>query len=179
MILETQRLILRRWRADDVAALHAINTDPKVMEYYPALFSLEETQKIIQRFEKHFDEHGFGMWALEFKATNECIGFLGLQMATFTSIPCVEIGYRIASPYWGQGLAGEGSTAVLNFAARELKLKEVCAVAVKENLKSRRVMDKLGFSYEPSEDFDHPKMSAKHLKAHVLYRKMLSNLGHS
>jgi RimJ/RimL family protein N-acetyltransferase len=164
---------LRRWRAADRAPFAAMNADPRVMEFFPALLSPEETDARIARIEAHFDEHGFGLWAVEIPGVREFAGFVGLNHTPFeaTFTPCVEIGWRLAAEFWNQGFATEGARAVLAFGFETLKLDEIFSFTVPDNLRSRRVMEKIGMTHDVSDDFDHPLLPEGHrLKRHVLYR---------
>lgn len=172
--LRTPRLILRRWRPADHAPFAAMNADPRVMEFFPATLSPEETDASIARIEAHFDQHGFGLWAVEIPGMAHFAGFVGLNYPRFEAAftPCVEIGWRLAAEYWNQGFATEGARAALVFGFETLKLDEIVSFTVPDNVRSRRVMEKLGMTHNPSEDFDHPLVSDGHrLKRHVLYRK--------
>ena len=171
--LQTDRLILRRWRASDRAPFAHLNHDSRVMEFFPSPLSPEESAHFIDRIEAHFDHHGFGLWAAELRSTREFIGYIGLAVPRFESAftPCVEIGWRIAFAYWGRGLATEGARAAVRFAFEDLALQELVSFTVPANLRSRRVMEKLGMARNPAEDFDHPLLPLGHsLRAHVLYR---------
>jgi len=93
--------------------------------------------------------------------------------------PCVEIGWRLASESWGQGLATEGARAVVDHAFGVLALREIVSFTTAANLRSRRVMEKLGMSRDPREDFDHPLIPEGHrLRPHVLYRLRLEEWKH-
>ena len=171
--IETPRLILRRWRDSDRAPFAEINADPLVMEQLPRVLSREESDTMVDRIEKHFAERGFGLWAAELRATGAFIGYIGLATprfeAAFTS--CVEIGWRLAQKSWGQGLATEGARGVSAYAFADLQLPEIVSFTVPANLRSLRVMKKLGMSRDPREDFDHPSLPEGHrLRRHVLYR---------
>ncbi len=111
--LRTERLYLRRWRATDREPFAALNADPRVMEYFPAPLSPEESEALTSRIEGHFEQHGFGVWAVEIKGTAPFAGFIGLSIPRFEAhfTPCVEIGWRLASEYWGCGYATEGARA--------------------------------------------------------------------
>ena len=95
--IETDRLILRRWRDADREPFARMNANPAVMEHLPARLSPEESDQLIQNIEKHFERHGFGLWAAELRATGEFIGFVGLSVPRFETAftPCVEIGWRL------------------------------------------------------------------------------------
>jgi RimJ/RimL family protein N-acetyltransferase len=171
--LHTERLLLRRWRSADREPFAALNADPRVMEHFPALLSREESDAAADRIEAHFERHGFGLWAVELAGVTPFAGFIGLCVprceAHFT--PCVEIGWRLAADYWGHGLATEGARAALAFGFESLRLEEIVSYTVPDNLRSRRVMEKLGMTHQPTDDFDHPLLPAGHrLSRHVLYR---------
>ena len=172
-MLETERLILRRWQDSDREPFAAMNADPRVMEFFPGTLTREESDRLIDDIEGHFDNRGFGLFAAELKAERALIGFIGLHVASFQAhfTPCVEIGWRIAVPYWGKGLATEGSLEVIRFAFEWLRLESLVSFTVPENVASRRLMEKLGMTHDPAEDFDHPKLPPGHrLRRNVLYR---------
>jgi RimJ/RimL family protein N-acetyltransferase len=170
--LETERLLLRRWQEADCEPFYRINSDPRVMEFFPACLTREESDAVIWRVESHFDAHGFGPFAAELRSTGELAGFIGLAMPLFQAYftPCVEILWRLRADYWNQGLATEGAQVVLRFAFESLGLSEVVSFAVVGNFRSRRVMEKLGMTC--AGEFDHPELPEGHpLRRHVLYRK--------
>ena len=172
-MLETERLVLRRWKESDREPFAEINADPRVMEFFPGCLTREESDQLIDDIESHFDNRGFGLFATELKAEKKLIGFIGLHVATFQAhfTPCVEIGWRIAAAYWGKGLATEGSREVIKFAFDRLRLESLVSFTVPENTASRRLMEKLGMTYDPADDFDHPRLPPGHrLRRHVLYR---------
>ena len=171
--LRTNRLRLRRWRPADLAPFGAVNADARVMEYFPAALSREDSDKLASRIEAHFDEHSFGLWAVEIPKTTSFAGFIGLSVPRFEAhfTPCVEIGWRLAAEHWGLGYATEGARAVLDFGFQELGLDEVVSFTVPGNLRSRRVMEKIGMVHDPADDFDHPGLPHGHrFRRHVLYR---------
>ena len=171
--LETERLILRTWRDTDREPFARMNADPVVMEFFPACLSREESDEGVDRVEKHFRERGFGLFAAELRAEHAFIGFIGLNVPRFVAhfTPCVEIGWRLAAAYWGQGLATEGARAVLRHGFDTLALDEIVAFTIPANLRSRRVMEKLGMTHDPADDFDHPGLEPGHpMRRHVLYR---------
>jgi len=174
MTLTSDRLILRRWRAEDREPFVRMNTDPIVMEFFPSLQTRAETDAMLARIEVHFAERGFGVWATELKSTGEFIGFIGLWTPRFEAhfTPCVEIGWRLAREHWGKGFGTEGARLALAFAFGELHLQEVVSFTTAANMRSRHVMEKLGMTRNPAEDFDHPDLPEGHpLRKHVLYRK--------
>jgi RimJ/RimL family protein N-acetyltransferase len=172
-ILTTPRLLLRPWRDEDLAAFAALNADPEVMRYFRAPLTRVESDARVQRIRDHFDRHGFGMWAVEVPGKAAFIGQVGLAWVPFTEYftPCVEIGWRLARGYWGQGFATEGAAASLDLAFNRLGLAEVVAFTVPANLRSRRVMERLGMTHARGEEFDHPSIPEGHaMRRHVLYR---------
>jgi RimJ/RimL family protein N-acetyltransferase len=174
MAIETERLILREWREEDREPFARMNCDPAVMEFFPAMLSRTESDALVDRIEAHFAATGFGVWATELKATGEFIGFVGLWVPKFEAhfTPCVEIGWRLAAAHWGCGLATEGALAAVEYAFGELGLKELVSFTTESNSRSRRVMEKIGMTHDPADDFDHPDLPVGHrLRRHVLYRK--------
>ncbi len=174
VILETPRLRLRRWLPEDREPFYALNANREVMEHFPAILPRGESDALIDRIEAHFDRHGFGFWAAEHHGT--FVGFIGLAVPRFKAAftPCVEIGWRLARPWWGQELATEGARAAIEYGFGPLGLSEIVAFTVPANVRSRRVMEKLGMIY--TQDFDHPSMPDGHpLQRHVLYRLRASD----
>ena len=169
---ETERLVLRRWRAEDSEPFAALNADPKVMEDFASGLSRRESDELIDRIEAAFAERGFGLWALEVKATGEFIGFTGLWVPSFEAAftPTVEIGWRLARGAWGHGFATEAAKASLHEGFLEHGLPEVVALTYEHNARSRAVMERLGMKRDPSDDFDHPALAGHRLARHVLYR---------
>jgi RimJ/RimL family protein N-acetyltransferase len=169
----TGRLILRRWRDADREPFARMNCDPAVMEHFPALLSREESDALVDRAEAHLEQHGFGPWAAELRESREFLGYVGLVIPRFEAsfTPCVEIGWRFAREHWGKGLATEGAEALVRHGFEVLKLPELVSFTVPRNLRSVRVMQKLGMSRNPFDDFDHPSLADGHpLRRHVLYR---------
>lgn len=170
---ETERLILRRWRVQDREPFARLNADPLVMEHFPACLTREESDAGVDRVEAHFEKHGFGLFAAELRASGQFIGFIGLNIPDFEAhfTPCVEIGWRLAREHWGRGLATEGARAAVRYGFGTLGLRELVAFTVPANIRSRSVMEKLGMSRDPADDFDHPRLEPGHpLRRHVLYR---------
>ncbi len=171
--IPTDRLLLRRFRDADRDPFARMNRDPAVMEFFPHLLSRIESDAVVDRIEAHFAEHGFGLWAAELRASSEFIGYVGLAVPRFTAsfTPCVEIGWRLDVAYWGEGLATEGARAVVRYAFEGLGLPEIVSFTVPDNLRSRRVMEKLGMTHDADDDFDHPLLPTGHsMRRHVLYR---------
>ena len=172
-ILQTERLILRRWRDEDREPFARMNADRRVMEFFSATLSREQSDALINRAEAHFHQHEFGPYAAELRSNGAFAGFIGLSVPSFRArfTPCVEAGWRLAPELWGQGLATEGARAVLDYGFHVLKLEEIVSFTVPANLRSRRVMEKLSMTHNPADDFDHPQLPPGHpLRRHVLYR---------
>jgi ribosomal-protein-alanine N-acetyltransferase len=171
--LHTPRLLLRAWRDDDGQPFARLNADPRVMEHFPATLTAAESDALVERIGAHFAAHGFGLWAVEIPGVTPFAGFVGLSVPAFDAhfTPCVEIGWRLGTEHWGRGYASEGARAALEFAFRSVGLFEVVSFTVPANLRSRRVMERLGMRHSPADDFDHPQLPAEHrLRRHVLYR---------
>lgn len=171
--IETERLILRTWKDEDADAFYHINQDPKVLEFSLGPMSVNEVKKFIVEKNKLFDEYKYTLWAVEEKITHTMIGFVGLWnppwQAHFT--PCVEIGWRLGSQYWGQGYAVEAARAVLEYGFNYIGLTEIVSFTVPMNIRSIRVMEKIGMKRDFTADFAHPKLPPGHpLSQHILYR---------
>lgn len=172
-MIHTDRLLLRSWRTEDTAPFAALNADPRVMEFFPKTHTSEETEAMLGRIQRHHDEKGFGLWAVEVPGVADFIGYVGLTTPRFEApfMPCVEIGWRLAFEHWGHGYATEGARAALAHGFKTLKLPEIVAMTAVGNQRSRNVMEKLGMTHDPADDFDHPLLPAGHtLSRHVLYR---------
>jgi RimJ/RimL family protein N-acetyltransferase len=171
--LRTDRLRLRRWLPTDLIPFAALNADPRVSEYLPGPLSREDSDALVARIENHFNEYGFGLWAVEICDVAPFAGFIGLSVPRFEAhfTPCVEIGWRLNAEYWGHGYATEGARAVLMFGFEVLELAEIVSFTVPRNARSRRVMEKIGMIHKASDDFDHPLLPDRHpFRRHVLYR---------
>ena len=171
--LRTGRTVLRQWRDEDREPFADLNADPEVMEHFPKALTRTESDAFVDRIRAGMAERGWGLWAVEVTSTNDFAGFVGLNPVTFEApfTPAVEIGWRLARSYWGQGIATEAARAVLYYAFGTLGLDEVVSFTSTTNLRSQRVMQKLGMHHDPVEDFDHPSLALGHrLRRHVLYR---------
>jgi RimJ/RimL family protein N-acetyltransferase len=175
--MRTERLVLRHWHNSDRQAFARLNADARVMEFMPSVLSEQESNSLVDRIEAHFHEHSFGLFAAEIRSGTCFIGYIGLSVPTFHAAftPCVEIGWRLAREYWGQGLATEGAREIVRYAFEELNLQELVSFTAPANARSLGVMKKIGMTHDPKDDFDHPRLPVGHtLRRHVLYR-----LGHS
>jgi RimJ/RimL family protein N-acetyltransferase len=173
MMLSSDLILLRRWRDEDRAAFAAMNSDPRVMEFFPSLLSRVESDALVDRIEEHFSEHDFGLWAIEVPDVARFVGFAGLAVPQFTArfTPCIEVGWRLAFEHWGRGYATEAARLTLAYAFGTLALSEVVSFTSTGNHRSRAVMERLGMRRDPAEDFDHPALPESHpLRRHVLYR---------
>ena len=171
--LWTDRLHLRRWTAADLRPFAALNADPEVMEYFPSTLSTEEVRVFIERVEAAFEDRGFSWWAVDTRHDGDFVGMVGLGRvgADYPFGPAVETGWRLARTAWGQGYAVEAARAALTYGFTALDLEEIVAFTTVANRRSRAVMDRLGMSHDPADDFDHPHLAAGHpLRPHVLYR---------
>lgn len=169
---ETRRLKLRQWCDEDLPAFAAMNADPQVMEYFPALLSRDESDKMAGRIRSLIAERGWGFWALETKHNREFIGFTGLHTPQdeLPFLPCVEIGWRLARTSWGKGYATEAANAALEVAFTKLDVPEIVAFTSIDNSRSRAVMERLGMQ-NTGKDFEHPAVPPDNpLRPHVLYK---------
>jgi RimJ/RimL family protein N-acetyltransferase len=172
-VIETSRLCLRPWEAEDLPAFAALNADSRVAEFLPHVLSRVESGALAARIRAHFDRHGFGLWAVEVRGGACFAGFVGLSVPSFTAhfTPCVEIGWRLAFEHWGRGYATEAAAAAVQYGFTELHLREIVSFTVPANERSRRVMNRLGMTRTAADDFDHPSLAEGHpLRRHVLYR---------
>jgi len=170
--IETERLILRQWRDEDKPLFAKMNAHPEVMKYFPALLTVEESNILAGKIEKLIATNGWGFWAVELISTGQFIGFTGLNQPTY-ELPvssCVEIGWRLAQEYWGNGYATEAANASLDFAFQNLVLEEVYSFTAVSNQRSRAVMERLHM-INMETNFDHPLVPENHpLREHVLYK---------
>ena len=171
--LETPRLILRRWRSSDREPYAAMNADPEVMRYFPAVLSKERSDLSAERIDAGFDLHGHGRWAMERRDTGEFIGFTGVGPMP-EGVPGsdgMEIGWRVARAHWRQGFALEAATAALDAAFAPdaaPTLQEVNSITAVINEPSRGVMRRLGMRHV--DDFAHPVVpEGSPIRAHVRY----------
>lgn len=169
--LQTVRVGLRKFKPEDLAEFAALNADPEVMENFPKMLTRDECQEFMSRINKKIDEQGFGFWAAELIETKELMGFVGITRVSFETefTPAVEIGWRLARKFWGQGLATEAAAACLHFAFHDAGLDEVVSFTSILNKRSFSVMERIGMTR--SGEFDHPKIDPGHrLHRHVLYK---------
>ena len=168
--IRTARLLLRRWRESDLAPFAAMGEDPEVMRYFPSPLNRAESDALAARADRLFDTHGYGLWALEKRSTGEFIGFTGLApLPAFIPGPGgIEVGWRLARAFWGQGYATEAARAALDYAFGPLELEQVHAITAVINEPSRAVMERLGMT--ATAEFQHPKIPVgSPLRVHIRY----------
>ncbi len=171
--LRTERLLLRQWRPEDRAPFAALNADKRVLEHFPGLLSAAKSDELAVKLEREIAERGYGFWAVEVPGVTPFAGFVGISQPGFKAhfTPNVEIGWRLAWDHWGQGYATEAARAVVAFAFGTLQLPALVSYTVPANVRSRWVMEKLGFTRNGDDDFDHPSLEDGHpMRRHVLYR---------
>ena len=171
--LHTDRLVLRRWRDADREPYAALNADPVVMERLPAPLTRAESDEMIDRIERGFEERGYGLWAVDVVDGPGCVGFVGLSSPGFDAdfTPCVEVGWRLAHGAWGHGYATEGARAAIADGFTRVGLDEIVSFTTPAHARSRAVMERLGMTHDPGDDFGHPRFPEGHrLHQHVLYR---------
>ena len=178
-VIATGRLLLREWRAEDREPFAALNADPRVMEFMPALLARAQSDALARASEAHFAARGFGPWAVEVPGVAPFIGFVGLVVPAFAAhfTPAIEIGWRLAAEHWGQGYATEAALASAHHAFAVVGAEELVSFTTPGNLRSRAVMRRIGMTRDPADDFEHPRLAPGHpLRHHVLYRLRASAL---
>jgi RimJ/RimL family protein N-acetyltransferase len=133
----------------------------------------EQSDAMADRIEAKFARQGFGFWAVEVLGTAPLVGFVGLNAPDFEApfMPAVEVGWRLRADSWGCGYASEAARAALDFGFDVVGLDEIVAFTTEHNVRSRRVMDRIGMTHDPLDDFYHPDVSVDSpLRPHVLYR---------
>ncbi|QEH77551.1 GNAT family N-acetyltransferase [Sphingomonas sp. C8-2] len=171
-MIATDRLVLRGWRDSDAAPFAAMGNDPAVMEFLGPPMTADDVAQAIERQNAFLDAHGYCFWAIERRDDGAFMGFCGLKPgAAGTPIEGrIEIGWRLARAYWGQGYAREAAQASLDWAWRHLDADAVWAITVPANVRSWGLMERLGMSRRHDLDFDHPLPGLEErLKAHVTY----------
>lgn len=171
--LTTERLRLRGWRPQDREPFAALNADPQVMRHFPAPLDRRRSDQLLDTIDAALRERGWGLWAVERRASGEFLGMVGLTPVAFDAAftPAVEVGWRLALRGWGRGYATEAARASLAFGFDQLDLGEVLSYTATGNARSRAVMRRLGMTRDPGDDFDHPHLpEGQPLRRHVLYR---------
>lgn len=170
-LFTSARLGFRNWLPADIDQMCEINTDEKVMEFFPGVATKEQTIAFVDRQKKQFDDKGFCYFAVDKLDDGAFIGFIGISEPTYKAhfTPCIDIGWRIKSSEWNKGFATEGASKCLAYAFNNLNIKTVYSVAPKINVKSEYIMEKIGMKKEG--EFEHPLLTNNdRLKNCVLYK---------
>ena len=173
MLIDTQRIILRRWQDSDRAPFAQMNADPRVMEFLGPPLTRQYSDDAVDAQNALMGNSEPAFWAAARKTDNQFIGAIGVKAVTFDAAftPCYEIGWRLAVPFWGRGYATEGAKAALTLAFRDWDMREIYSFTVPKNIKSQAVMQRIGMRRVKDGDFDHPNLSKTDpLLRHVLYR---------
>jgi RimJ/RimL family protein N-acetyltransferase len=172
-VIETDRLILRQWRAEDRAPYLNICQSEAVMACLGGPSTEAEVDAALGRVRASQDRNGFCFWAVERRADRAFLGFCGLKVADTPGTPIedeIEIGWRLGQPYWGQGYAREAAFASLRWAWANLTAPRVIAITVPANRRSWGLMERIGMSRRPELDFGHPAFPENHpLHQHITY----------
>lgn len=169
-IFTSKRLGFRDWLPSDIEIMSRINSDPKVMEFFPSLQSEKETIEFIDRMQSQLRLNGFCYFAVDKLENSEFIGFIGLSEQNFESdfTPCIDIGWRLEANTWNNGYATEGAKRCLKYAFHDLGIKKINSIAPLINLRSEAVMKKIGM--QKVKNFIHPRLNgATNLQECVLY----------
>ena len=173
IVLRTERLILRDGRDEDVEAFAALNADPEVGEFILGPIARAKSDELAAIIRADIAKDGWGLWAVEIVGGAPFIGFTGITPIDFEAsfAPATEIGWRLARPAWGKGYATEAANAVLAHAFDTLGMDALVSITATINVRSRRVMERIGMQRDLTGDFDHPKIAPNHpISRHVLYR---------
>jgi RimJ/RimL family protein N-acetyltransferase len=162
------RVLLRQWRDADRGVYPAINADPEVMRYLGGLRSREQSDGFVDWASGLIATRGWGLWAVEIVGGPPLIGVVGLN-ETAVSPGAVEVSWKLARDYWGHGYATEAAREAVRFGFEQVGLEEIVSMTAAVNLRSRCVMERLGMTHHPDDDFDQPDEPAE-LTRHVLYR---------
>lgn len=173
-MIDTERLVLRRWQERDRTTFYAHCSDPEVMRYFPALMTREDVDAAIARQDGFADTHGYCFWVVEERASGQMLGFCGLKPgAEGTPLEgAVEIGWRFGKEHWGKGFAKEAALASLEWGFTNLPVARIGAITSPPNTRSWGLMERLGMVRAFDQDFDHPAVSDEsRLKRHITYWK--------
>ena len=169
-LFTSKRLGFRQWKESDLDPyFYAINSDEKVMEFYPSTLTRKESDEQAERITSNIHQDGFGLYAVDLLSKKEFIGYIGFSKPRFNMpfTPCIEIGWRLKKDVWGNGLATEGAIQCLNHGFSALAFDKIYSFAAIQNKPSQRVMQKIGMTYLGT--FNHPKLPGHVLEEHVLY----------
>lgn len=158
-IIETERIVLREFEFSDEKDLFEMDSDPEVHLYIEndPVKSIDQIRHVIEMVQKQYKENGIARWAVVDKETKECLGWSGLKyfkepLNNHTDF--YELGYRFKKKHWGKGYATESSTAVLNYGFKNLNVDSIYAITHPNNLKSKKVLNKLGFNHIEVFDYE-------------------------
>lgn len=172
-MIETERLILRGWRDEDLDPFAAISADPEVMRHLNGVIDREAAAEVIARQNHLLARDGHCFWAVKRKADRAFLGFCGLRMGGHPDTPVsdeLEIGWRLRRDAWGQGYAREAAGASIAWGWESSDRPRIAAWTVPANRASRGLMARLGMRPRPDLDFDHPLFAAGHpLRRHIVY----------
>lgn len=171
--IQTPRLVLRPWQDADRPAFFALSADPGLQEFLLPLTTQAMADAWIDRQVANQAAHGFCFWAVETRDGRALVGAVGLMHVSYEAhfTPAVEVGWRIARPFWGRGYASEAAAATFRHGFEALHLPAIVANASVGNARSRRVMEKLGMTRDPADDYDHPRFpEGNPVRRQVLYR---------
>ena len=147
LIVETDRLLIREFVEQDAEEFYAFNSDPEVMRYTGEALSenVEQVRQMIRAY-PDYRMHGFGRWAVVYKPDHRIVGFNGLKY--LEELDEVDLGYRFRTDYWGRGIATESSRAIVRYGFERLGLEQIIGLVLPENLRSIRVLEKIGMRYD-------------------------------
>lgn len=166
-----EQITLRQWRDSDLEPYAAMNRDPEVMRFFPAPLTADQSRASLERQRRLIAERGWGLWAVD--VDGEFAGFAGLSVPTFEApfMPCVEIGWRLRREFWGRSIGFRAARQALAHGFDTVGLAEIVSFTAAINQRSRRLMERLGLTRDPADDFEHPSIPVGHaLRHHVLYR---------
>lgn len=157
-LFKSKRLGFRNWEDKDIQKMIGISADIDVMEFFPAPATPQQTSQFIERMQAMFVEKGFCYFAVDQLIDSEFIGFIGLCEQNFEApfTPCIDIGWRLGKPFWGNGYATEGAERCLQYAFKDLNFKNIKSTAPEINTKSIKIMEKIGMKKQLN--FKHPRL---------------------
>lgn len=170
-LFQSNRLGFRKWKPSDLEDFVKLNADPEVMEHFPKTLTKIESELLMEKINAHWVEYGFTYYAVEILASGEWIGMLGLAYQKYSTdyTPAIDIGWRLKKSAWGKGYATEGAKNCLTHAFDDLGIHQLISVCPTTNLRSERVMQKIGMI--KMGEFNHPKLGHHpRLEKHYCYR---------
>jgi RimJ/RimL family protein N-acetyltransferase len=170
-LFKSERLGFRAWQDSDWVPLHALNSDPIVMEFFPSTKTPEQSKFFLERMKNDFETRQYCFFAVDLLHNQEFLGFIGLSPHEYIKElgETVEIGWRLHQKHWNQGYATEGAKACLKYGFATLQIPTIYAATPLINKKSQRVMQKIGMQFLL--EFEEAKLaSTPHLNPCVLYK---------